>query len=234
VAILKSKLALGKAQLLFYALCVRANRYRYSFGRQANRTLWRLPVPSLEEIPEWVTEANFERFTNADMARRDSPPPPLPDTSDWRGFQLRQLFEIRKGKRLTKANMLRGSTPFIGAIDSCNGITGFIRQHAIHSANTITVNYNGNGVAEAFYQPVPFWCSDDVNVLYPKFRLTPAIALFIATVIRREKFRYSYGRKWDLDRMRPSVIRLPIAPSGEPDWGLMEAHISSLPFSSQL
>ena len=157
-----------------------------------------------------------------------------PDTTNWQPFSLAALFDLKKGRRLTKANMIDGAVPFIGAIDSNNGVTAFVSQEAIHPGNTITVNYNGNGVAEAFYQPIPFRCSDDVNVLYPKFKLTPAIALFLATVIRQEKYRFSYGRKWHLERMGQSVIRLPAKPNNEPDWDFMEAYIRTFPFGSQI
>lgn len=104
----------------------------------------------------------------------------------------------------------------------------------LHPANVITVNYNGNGVAEAFFQPKPFWASDDVNVLYPKFPLDLAIAMFICALIRAEKFRFSYGRKWALDRMRASAIKLPVGSDGQPDWNWIRSFIGTLPFSSQL
>src|SRR5258708_2118860 len=39
VAILAPKDQLSKAALLYYCMCIKANRYRYSYGRQANRTL---------------------------------------------------------------------------------------------------------------------------------------------------------------------------------------------------
>lgn len=40
----------------FFCLCIQANSFRYStFGREANRTLHRLLVPSLESIPKWVS-----------------------------------------------------------------------------------------------------------------------------------------------------------------------------------
>ena len=129
--------------------------------------------------------------------------------------------------------MAEGGIPFIGAIDNNNGVSGYIGQSPIHQGNTISVNYNGS-VAEAFYQPKPFWASDDVNVLYPKFELTPAIAMFLITLIKNEKYRYNYGRKWHLERMKQSRILLPITLSGEPDWDFMEKYINSLPFSSQL
>ena len=151
----------------------------------------------------------------------------------WQYFKLGSLFELKKGKRLTKANMVDGTLPFIGSIDGNNGVSAYVGQKAIHTGNTITVNYNGS-VAEAFYQPVDFWASDDVNVLYPKFNLTPKIAIFLTTIIRNEKYRFNYGRKWHLERMKQSEIMLPVTTSGDPDWKYMEDYIASIPFGNQL
>jgi hypothetical protein len=39
---------------LYYCMCIRANKYRYNYGRQANRTLKDIPIPAMDEIPEWV------------------------------------------------------------------------------------------------------------------------------------------------------------------------------------
>jgi hypothetical protein len=157
----------------------------------------------------------------------------FPDQDGWVLFKLSELFEIKKGKRLTKADQTDGQTPYIGAIDSNNGVSGYIGQKPIHSGGTITVSYNGS-VAEAFYQPVPFWATDDVNVLYPKFSMSPELALFICTIIRMEKYRYNYGRKWHLERMRESVIKLPVTLKGKPDFAWMEQYIKKLPHSSQI
>ena len=159
-------------------------------------------------------------------------PQNITDTVDhgkWKCFRIDELFELKKGKRLTKANMTTGETRFIGAIDSNNGLRQKIGQEPIHEGNTITVNYNGS-VGEAFYQPTAFWASDDVNVLYPKFDLTVFSGLFIATVIRLEKFRFNYGRKWHLERMAASEIKLPTLCDGNVDLQYMESFIKSLPF----
>lgn len=232
VACLRPLVPLTTAELLYYCACLRSNRFRYSWGRQANRTLKDILVPAPEDIPAWVTAADVEVCAGADKPACETGPGTL-ETEAWPEFQLTELFDIRKGKRLTKANWTSGGTPFVGSIEKNNGVSGRIGQSPIHDGNTITVNYNGS-VAEAFYQPVPFWASDDVNVLYPKFELTPATALFIATVIRKEKYRFSYGRKWHKERMEQSTIRLPANSDGSADWEFMEAYVRSLPFSSQL
>ena len=81
--------------------------------------------------------------------------------------------------------MKEGNINFIGASAVNNGVTAHIgNSEHLHPANTITVSYNGS-VGEAFYQTQIFWASDDVNVLYPQFHLTPQIALFIQPIIRK-------------------------------------------------
>ncbi|MFN7594591.1 MAG: N-6 DNA methylase [bacterium] len=154
-------------------------------------------------------------------------------TKGWKPFTIGDLFEIKKGKRLTNATMKPGNVPFIGAIEDNNGVRTYIGQTANHKGNTITVNYNGS-VAEAFYQPDPFWASDDVNVLYPKFKMNPIMGLFIAAVIRQEKYRFNYGRKWHLERMASSSISLPAKKNGEPDFQAMEALMLTLPLAKSV
>lgn len=49
----------------FYCLCIEANRFRYStFGREANRTLKTILVPSLESVPSWVTGSTDNAITD--------------------------------------------------------------------------------------------------------------------------------------------------------------------------
>ncbi|MBN3962196.1 MAG: N-6 DNA methylase [Nostoc sp. NMS8] len=153
---------------------------------------------------------------------------------EWKYFCIGEFFEVKKGRRLTKANMTNGNTPFIGAIDKNNGVSAYIGQQPIFKGNTITVNYDGNGVAEAYYQPVPYWALDSVNVLYPKFNLTPAIAIFLISIIRQEKFRFNYGRKWHMQRMKESMIKLPAKINNEPDWEYMENYIKLLPLGNEI
>lgn len=95
------------------------------------------------------------------------------DTSHWLEYRIGGLFELSKGTRLTKANMIEGDIRFVSAANVHNGVTAYIgNNERVHSEGTITVCYNGNGgTGKAFYQDKPYWASDDVHVLYPKFRL---------------------------------------------------------------
>ena len=132
------------------------------------------------------------------------------DVSNWKEFTLGNLFNIKKGKRLTAADQEDGNNNYIGAIDSNNGVANHIGQEPIHSANTISLSYNGS-VGEAFYQPEPYWATDDVNALYSYYEgFNKYIGLFMVAVIRQEKYKFSYGRKWTLENMNKTRINLPV------------------------
>ena len=146
---------------------------------------------------------------------------------------------------MTSAEQEDGGNNYIGAIDSNNGIANHISQAPIHKGNTISLSYNGS-VGEAFYQKDPYWATDDVNVLYSKYeKFNEQIGLFIATVLRQEKYKFSYGRKWTLDNMNITIIKLPAQRNDDgtiyldtskkysddgyvPDWEWMENYIKSL------
>lgn len=234
---LKPKVEMSDAQKLYYCACIRANKYKYSYGRQANRTLRYINVPSLDELPNFLNSVDLSVFDGANESKLQEKSSPLEYIENWKEFSLEELFDLKKGKRLTKANMTSGNTPFIGSTDSNNGLTNSVGQEPIHEGNVITVNYNGS-VGEAFYQPKPFWASDDVNVLYPREgifdRFNQYIALFIIPIIRCNKFKFSYGRKWHLDRMKESKIVLPVTKNGKLDLDSMESFVKALPFSKNI
>lgn len=230
ILVLTPKSKMTPTELIYYCICIKSNRYKYNYGRQANKTLKALMIPA--EMP-----LAFQHISIDQIAIPSKEPLIINQlelfSGKWAWFEIQELFEIKKGKRLTKADMNDGETPFIGSIDSNNGYREYIGQNPIHKGNTITVNYNGS-VAEAFYQPEPFCASDDVNVLYPKFNLNPYIALFLVTVIKLEKYRYNYGRKWHVERMDASAIKLPITSDGLPDFEFMGNYIKSLPYSGSI
>jgi hypothetical protein len=79
-----------------------------------------------------------------------------------------------------------------------------------------------------------FLTIDDVNVLYPKCKLNPFIAMFLCTLIQMEKYRYNFGLKWDKASMKQSKIKLPVTLEKLPDWQLIENYIKSLNYSKSI
>lgn len=126
------------------------------------------------------------------------------DISSWKLFQISELFNVQKGKRLTKADMKDGKIRFIGASAINNGITAYIsNDEHLHPQNTITLSYNGS-IGEAFYQDEIFWASDDVNVLYPKFEMNREMAFFIIPLLKTAGKRYAFIDKWKKEDMEKS------------------------------
>jgi hypothetical protein len=231
VAILAPILTMSLAQRLWWVAAIRANRYRYNYGRQANRTLADLELPDV--LPDFVGTAIVPDYTAVRAAASNDPVPDL-DASSWRAFPYDDLFNFERGERVINRELQPGSTPYVRASERRNGIVVFGDLPLRHRAGAITVPYNGNSVGKAFYQPRPFFASDDVIVLVPKRHLTPAAAHFLCALIRAERFRFSYGRKWNMERMTQAVMRLPITSEGEPDWTFMERFVLSLPYSSSI
>ena len=191
-------------------------------------------------------------------------PTPKLNTDAWHEFRYDEIFDIRKGYYNKKPPESDSGVPFIGATESSNGVTSYVSQAALKKyskdgsinseepiarklfpAKCITVSNNGS-VGEAFYQPIDFTCTHDVNPLYlldPDIDLSPELAMFLCTIIRMDKYRWGYGRKWRPKRMPNSTIKLPAikVPAGKgkkeefkPDWDAMVNYIKHLPFSSSL
>jgi hypothetical protein len=234
VAVLRPLTAMSFAEKLFVCLSIRHNRFRYSaFGREANRTLRELLVPEASEFPAWVKDDAPTSIAGLVAAAVSVASVPFhPD--QWKWFCYDELFAIERGRGPRRKDLSSdGETPFITSTDSSNGLTGFTTMEPCHQGNTIGVNRNGS-VGEAFYQPIPFCSTEDVHIFIPKFPMNAHVALFLVTLIRRERYRFSYGRKWGLERMKVSKIKLPVTSKGKPDWEYMERFMKTLPFSSQL
>ncbi len=151
------------------------------------------------------------------------------DTVDWDFFKIRDLFNVVKGSRLTKVDMREGSIRYIGASSFNNGITTYIsNDENIHPSNTLTVCYNGSDIGRTFYQDSPYWATDDVNVLYPKFKMTKNIGLFLAPVIKCTGGRHVYKDKWKIEDMKEDYIKLPVTENGVPDFMFMESFMEGI------
>ena len=160
-------------------------------------------------------------------------------------FKISDVFDLYKGKRLVKAEHICGNTPFIGSTDSNNGVTGYIGQEPIFSGNAITISYNGS-VGQVFYQENDFWASDDINVLYLKNHvLNASLYSYLSGALKKAGSKFSYSYKWNLERMKGTLIVLPIQtdannapvidqnhtyhPDGYiPDWIYMEKYIRAI------
>ncbi len=90
------------------------------------------------------------------------------------------------------------------------------------------VNYNGS-VVENFFHPYTCLFSDDVKRFRTKqIAGNKYIYLFLKTVILQQKAKYTYGYKFNEQRMRKQMILLPITDEGKPDYDYMEQYAKTM------
>jgi hypothetical protein len=58
--------------------------------------------------------------------------------------------------------------------------------------------------------------------------LNEYIGLFLVTILRKLKWKYSFGRKAFQNKFTYEKIQLPIDKKGEPDWDFMEGYVKNL------
>ncbi|MDK7961498.1 restriction endonuclease subunit S [Staphylococcus warneri] len=146
------------------------------------------------------------------------------DEVDWDNYFIESLFQIKSGKRLTKKEFTIGKTPFIGSSDHNNGITNFVdNRNSSEDFNVLGVNYNGS-VVENFYHPYTALFSDDVKRLSLKSKGNKYKYLFIKNMILKQKEKYQYGYKFNGERMKKQIIKLPSF-QNQPDYDFMEQYM---------
>lgn len=234
--------ATEEVQLFFVTILRKTLEQRYQWSdsisvkaiKEDEPVIW-LPVTNDGKI-DYGYMASF--ITKKKMSVKDSLgmmqracriPKKTVSISTWRDFIISDLFDIVKGTRLTKKDMRMGGIRYIGASAVNNGITAYIANDTdLHPANTITVAYDGS-VGASFYQDKPFWASDAVNVLYPKFALNRDIAMFIIPIITKVgKEKYEFRDKWKKEYMEKDAIKLPATSDGQPDFAYMERTIKEM------
>ena len=231
IAVLMPKNPLTYTEKLFYCLCLGRNRFRYSaFGREANRTLGMIKVPA--SMPHNFEEMHFKE----PKPSRDSILGITVDLTSvgWRDFRLIELFDISSTVTTSLAELEAygpGNHPYVTTRTSNNGVRGFY-NHATEEGNVLVVDSAVLGYCS--YQRNSFSASDHVEKLMPKFAISEYIGMFLTTILNREQYRYSYGRKASIKRLSDASIRLPVTCEGKPDWQFMEGFIKSLPYSKNI
>ena len=144
------------------------------------------------------------------------------DTSSWKWFKYTELFDISGSKTTTVEDLKaygKGEYPYVTTQAVNNGVEGYF-NYCTERGRVLTVDSAVLGFCS--YQEKDFSASDHVEVLRPKFEMTKYIALFLTTIINREQYRYSYGRKCSQTKLRRSQLKLPVTQEGTPDWKYME------------
>ena len=191
-------------------------------------------------IPDWQFMEDYIKSLHHKPLTTKNKPEQVPElkVNEWKEFRVGDLFDVELSKGDIKADETdEGIVNLISSGEADNGIVKHIDKAGdgiaeIFSGNKITIDMFGY----AFYQAEAFYAVSHcrVNILSAKFDLNVNIGLFIATVIKKEKFKYSYGRAIYSNEASEMIIKLPIDKEGYPDWQFMEDYIKSLPYGDRL
>jgi hypothetical protein len=233
IKVLEPKIKLSYNQMLFYCLCIKKNAYKYSaFGREANKTFNDLLVPNVLDIPKWVEDIRLPKEPSKKPFHQKPHIEQITlEDRTWVYFTLSDFFKLERGKEIIN-NLEDGTELLISASEKNNGLNKLIKSGNKLFNKSITIANNGS-VGASFYQDSNFYATSDVTVLNKK-NINKYIGLFVSTIITKERYRFSYGRKWSNEKMKITKIKLPSTSQNTPDWEFMESYIKSLPYSSSL
>ncbi len=206
-------------------------------------------VPDWQFMEDYIKSLHHKPLTTKNKSGQ------VPDLNvqDWKEFVFTDIFKLKGGFYNKKPeHSIDGNIPFLASTESNNGVTEYYSiedingwdkvgnedntlDKKIYSGNCIAVTVNGS-VCNAFYQREDFTCSHDITAFYLKHHeMTPALAMFLSTIIMEDKYRWSYGRKpHDVKKFGKSIIKLPVDSNGNPDWQFMEDYIKALPYGDRL
>lgn len=280
IAILKNN-DMNEYSGLFLVNILKAENKKYSYGYKTSNerllnTILKLPIlhnddgtPFIDEthqyseegyVPDWKWMEDYIKFLKHKPLTTKNKPEYVSDlkVKEWKEFYFGKLIsKIYKAKALNKddlveANDIEDGIRYITRTSENNGcelladING-ISEEYIEEGNAISI---GDTTATCFYQKNKFITGDHMVVVRTDW-LNELVALYIVTILNNERYKYSYGRAFLMDRIKETLIKLPIKhnPDGTPfidekhqysekgyipDWQFMEDYMKSLPYGDRI
>ena len=148
---------------------------------------------------------------------------------EWKEFFFTDIFkEIKRGKRLTKANQIEGNTPYISSTASNNGVDNFIsnNKNIRKYKNNLSIANSGS-VGSCFYHKYEYIASDHITALSCE-NADENIYKFMSTIIKRLENKYSFNREINDTRISREKLILPIDKNGNPHWEYMSKFVKKI------
>jgi len=227
--VLTPKQEMSLCEKLYYCMCLKANAYRYDYGRSAEKTLRDIDLPNT--IPDWVYSVSIEPIKTKISHKLLTF-----STADWQWFQVGEIFRLENCKCSVASDLSDGDDCYyIGAKKNDNGIMRRVvyDDSLMTKGNCIVFICNGQGsVGYTNYMNEDFIGTTSLMV-GRNAALNQYIGMFLVTILDLERPKYSYGRS-NRPKLASTLIKLPTTPHGRPDWSYMENYIKSLPYSDRI
>lgn len=208
-------------ELLYYATVIRKNKFKFSYGRQANRTLHSLMIPTRDNIPEEIRTYNIDESYYVDLFSKC-----YKTVAQSASVIADNELDNSVGNLFTVVNGINASN-YVIQPDRPNpdlipmirpskwqstSYAGYVSKEEvphdkIFPAGTLYVGTNGAGSHTYAYVSIEtFTFNSDVSVLIPKKEMSLDEKLVYATLITANRFKFSYGRKPKGDRLKNIIL----------------------------
>lgn len=150
------------------------------------------------------------------------------DTSGWKEFRVGDLFDSKTGSfDIQPQHLSDDGTLVVSAGTANNGIIGRTEVDvAPISGNTITVDMFGHTIFRDY--PYTMVTHARVFALIPKNVVSKSVGQFVAGVLNRQFLNYAYDNMCSFRKVKNEFIKLPVTPSGEPDWAYMDSFMEGV------
>lgn len=203
VMILTPKKEMTEKEKLWWVMCITANRFRFGFGRQANRTLKDLDLPEPSNIPGWVHSVSLSKTLASTLGaikqQSETAPKNAPCIIGLGRVKISELFDVQLGTNLELLRLTKkkDGVNFVSRTAKNNGVSARVAPIPTldPTPGGVLSVAGGGSVLETFVQFEPFYSGRDLFFLRPKESMTAEELMFYAACIKANQSRYSYGRQ---------------------------------------
>ena len=218
---LTPRMAMTDAEKLYYCCCLRMNKFKYSYGRQANETLASLRVPVPDAIPAGIR--TFSPNSYADEMRSAINSEALLERSHHtapagRLLPLGELFDVVNGIASTDVDRLpvrknANWVPYLRpSYRQATSIDAYVNRQAVPQGKlfpkgTLYVSTDGQGShTYAYVSASDVVPNSNICVLLPRRPMCLREKLAYALLITANRYRFSYGRKPKGDKLKAVML----------------------------
>ena len=221
-----------------YALIKYGWANKYSVNRVRNTKL-PLPVDSNGDLDWQYMDTYIAKLTtlahkNVSSLKKAKAKPVKLNIDHWGEFKISDIYEhIEHPVARSKKHYESGNIPFIASGAINNGIDCYLapkNKQDIDKGNCLTISpVDGS----CFYQPNDFLGrgggGSAISILRTNKFLSQATHVFLASIISHTlKEQYSFGNMGNTQKIKDTIIKLPIDANGEPDWEYMSNQVRHL------
>ena len=190
---------LSNLEKIYYCQCIRENKYRFSYNRQADRTFSKLSIPSPDNFPEWVKKPSFIKKKIEIINSLKKVSKNIERLEIKKPVSITKLFTIKYGVNLelNKLTLDKNGINFVSRTAENNGISARVKK--VFDIDTIKPNVltfaAGGSVGETFLQTEEFYSGRDLYILYPNIKMENWELLAYCFFIKLNSFRFNYNRQ---------------------------------------